>query len=786
MATAAYTLPGTAGDDGASWTGVSNIKTNDSDYALSLTYTDRDGVPQDAEIKLIKNNAIQTTNKATLGTSFGSPAVYGGTSDLWSDSWTPDDINSSQFGAAVAYQLNNGGVLGGVTSHLLATNFGFAIPTDATINGIQVKVTSANPNLGGGVTGFGINAIEIQITYTWNAKVTVVGRVSAFLYPTQEDPLALVPPKAFRYLAFDSKDNFIGEWLDVTTTPTIKRDVNNLLTSLAIGLGRTEKSYPQATDTLATEADEALTTEADEELIGDLLPFLGVGAGTDADTNYHIEVDVINGYYEPLTTEDDELLLTEDDSYLAVAHGAPEGRPIFTGYLSKWRVPFGQDNDAATLQAISHSEELKNIMFKEADSSLTGYSSWDGSSAIGIAGGGPDDYIQAGQSWTMPSTQTLNRITVKLKRGWLTTPVTATMTIYGGTPDSPTSTILSVDKVITNTDWQDISFAFPDTSFTNGSVYSFMITVNQSKTGGAVTYPIYMATGTGGFAGGGLYAQTNTGAVAAIAGSDMVFTLYQAGTDTTVTLNSYDPSNIIKAALDYAATKGSRISYTANSIDLTGTSVSATFNANTIAEVIDQAVKLMPADWYYYFDPGLNLVYVKQRPSEVTHFFTLGVDIASGFVEKTIEGLVNDVYFTGGGDPALFKETVDGTSQTTLRRGLEKMSDNRVTDGTTASVLSQTEIDRHSDAIYSGSVIVVDVPTNYYVLEDINPGELIALTGFGSMIDQLEFQVMSVEYQASTVALTLGVLLPRVPERVEILKRQLEQIAAANNPTSPS
>ncbi len=55
----------------------------------------------DASIRLVKNNSVQGTDKATGGNTWETQN-WGGSSDLWGLSWTPNDINASDFGAALA------------------------------------------------------------------------------------------------------------------------------------------------------------------------------------------------------------------------------------------------------------------------------------------------------------------------------------------------------------------------------------------------------------------------------------------------------------------------------------------------------------------------------------------------------------------------------------------------------------------------------------------------------------------------------------------------------------
>lgn len=62
---------------------------------------------RDGEVKLVKGDTIQSTNKAsglTPWSTFGPLLVmgYGGANDLWDNTWTYEDINASGFGAVLS------------------------------------------------------------------------------------------------------------------------------------------------------------------------------------------------------------------------------------------------------------------------------------------------------------------------------------------------------------------------------------------------------------------------------------------------------------------------------------------------------------------------------------------------------------------------------------------------------------------------------------------------------------------------------------------------------------
>lgn len=61
--------------------------------------------PGDQNVRIIKSDGtLGSENKAQVGTNWTNPGgyvSYGGASDLWSESWTPADINDADFGIAL-------------------------------------------------------------------------------------------------------------------------------------------------------------------------------------------------------------------------------------------------------------------------------------------------------------------------------------------------------------------------------------------------------------------------------------------------------------------------------------------------------------------------------------------------------------------------------------------------------------------------------------------------------------------------------------------------------------
>lgn len=67
-----------------------------------------DNIITDGNVNIVKGGTIGTTNKAKSGNwpivpvDRDIPAVYGSSTDLWGETWTSSDINSSNFGFAIS------------------------------------------------------------------------------------------------------------------------------------------------------------------------------------------------------------------------------------------------------------------------------------------------------------------------------------------------------------------------------------------------------------------------------------------------------------------------------------------------------------------------------------------------------------------------------------------------------------------------------------------------------------------------------------------------------------
>ncbi len=113
----------------------------------------------DASVKIIKGGSIGSENKADTTTRWDNVDTvvpYGGESDLWSESWTYEDINNSNFGVVFAAE-GKLGTINVFVDHIAITVF--YTEASATINP-KIKIAGT----------FSTKTIKTKISETFTEK----------------------------------------------------------------------------------------------------------------------------------------------------------------------------------------------------------------------------------------------------------------------------------------------------------------------------------------------------------------------------------------------------------------------------------------------------------------------------------------------------------------------------------------------------------------------------------------------------------------------------------------
>lgn len=432
-----------------------------------------------------------------------------------------------------------------------------------------------------------------------------------------------IEEKRYLYKIYDSEGTFIEVWNDVISEPEWTEEINEIGSVTTVELARNSDSLGTTTAPLLTEDDDVITTEDNFPILASVQSRNQVGEGSSVMYNNRVDIWVYYGGVEPLLTEDGEIIYTEDDEPILATIGAPNGRRIFTGFVS------------------------------------------------------------------------------------------------------------------------NINSRYGNTETTSVEVTSYGWDLNQ--------YPIIDDDG-----------------------------------KTTVAFNSLDPSEIVRRGIDKFVedSTAEQVTYTnrsTTSVSNTSTVVSYTFRNNTYADLLKKSIELMPSAWYFRVDLGDNLVYVRPRSDTPQHLFYLGKHIKALDLRGSILDSVNRVLFTGGGDPALYKDYSEAPAQYT-RRSLEQYSDARVELESSADIISEGIIEQANKIKYRSTV---EILAKQYDIESIQVGDVVGFRNFDNFVDLLQMQIVGKTYTPDVAQLQLDTIPPTMNKRLEDIRRNLVVQENQNIPDTP-
>lgn len=295
---------------------------------------------------------------------------------------------------------------------------------------------------------------------------------------------------------------------------------------------------------------------------------------------------------------------------------------------------------------------------------------------------------------------------------------------------------------------------------------------------------------------------------------DTKFYLYKATGNTYAVFNSSDPASIIQALVANFNDLGGTVTYSDDSVDLTNTEVSYTFNTNTMLEGINKCIELSPQNWYWYLDYGTNLINFHEKSAEPDHVFSLEKDLIDAKFEKRIEDVVNTVYFTGGdtggGDNLFIKYTND---ESITKYGIKalKYSDQRVTVTATADTIANSILATRSEPELRVTLEVMDSNNNQdmgYDIESVQVGDVVAVRNITQQVglstwdvsrwdesywdfniynlSSLQMQIQKLEYEEDKMTIYASTIPLDINKRIEDINRNLETLQNQNNPVTPS
>lgn len=511
----------------------------------------------------------------------------------------------------------------------------------------------------------------------------------------------------------------------------------------------------------------------------------------------------------------------------------PNGDIVFQGYISAY-TPIYKD-DSVQITVLSFGSELNDYMIDGVPITDISQTSENREEQIfrGDTLSGGATYVMRGQTFIPTTAQNLSAIVIRMRRDAgtplaLAKPIIRLHTQPGfydpnDIPLDRTDYMLAEKQIeLTSTTMTNITVSFDKViPLTSGKEYFFSIQMPFSS--GALNFCYIAATTPSAYANGSSYYSYGPGSIAAqqwfpaSGGSfpvgDLYFQTIYISNATKAAFNSYDPGNIARQLTLNASQNGANITYDDTTIELTSTTVSYTFNVNTILQGIQKCVELAPADWYWYVDYSNNKVNFHKKTDLPKHTFSLEKDILDAKFEKRIEDVINTIYFTGGlsGGSNLYKKYTKSDSITKYGVKALKYTDQRVTTTATADTIANAILATRSEPELRVTLEILDSNNEQglgYDIESIEVGDTIAVRNITQTVglstwdvarwdeaywdysiynlSSLNMQVQRIEYNQDRARLYASTIAVDVNKRIEDINRNLEQSIVTNNPTAPS
>lgn len=230
------------------------------------------------------------------------------------------------------------------------------------------------------------------------------------------------------------------------------------------------------------------------------------------------------------------------------------------------------------------------------------------------------------------------------------------------------------------------------------------------------------------------------------------FAFYKNGANFSVTHSLQDTAVIMKAILDHFASiyAPGLVFYDGSSVDTVGNSVSYTFEEDKWFDALQNAFGTIGlADWYWLVSSS-GRFFLKEKPSEASHAFTVGKDLETLEIFKTSEKVVNSVRVKYGVNTY---DLSDAPSITEFWKREKILKDDKILNPATAQNKANQEIENNKQNKIQAKIVV----NSNYDLESIIPGQTCRILNLplGQTVLTDNMQIVSVNYSWDKVAIGL-------------------------------
>ena len=592
----------------------------------------------------------------------------------------------------------------------------------------------------GTLFGYGSANLEGDSTVI-SDRITMEG--DSIMVPVGDiNPLTIT--KTYLYKIYDKNWNFIGVWNDVVSDFSYSQEINSAGSAISVTLARNSDSVQANYDVLADDSSSPIVTDDNTEITAELSTTSALGPGTTVDLNLNVKIYEFSSGTEAV---EGDLVFTGYISMYTSQYGSTENTVVsifsygadLDNYIlmdgNNTRVPYYSTDPSmimrSTLDKFNADGGIVSYFHNDTALALSGTAGQHAVSNADFTLGLTNANIFTFACWIKPTTlpNLANRMAI-----WSGNNVASTFILeVGGSVTGDTGTVLAlvngteVAKTANNQiaagNWYHIVYvkngtgAGASTIYINGSSVSTPVNVAFTYADTIATHFIGGRTDTSQKFNGIIDDVTiwdsalNSTQVAALYNTNTRvanpklwykldenngYVINNSGSKTgaTMTLAGGYFTDTIPPPMQAAITEE-------NTITNTNTTVSYTFNANTELEVLKKSLELAPTDWFFYADLATNLLHVHPRPTTPAHYFYLGKHVLGLSLEKTMEGIVNDVLFTGGTPTNLVLDTMTMPAGTNLLNHLPEVGSTWVQHSTT--VASQSILANSIGGVYKST-----------------------------------------------------------------------------------
>ena len=205
--------------------------------------------------------------------------------------------------------------------------------------------------------GGGITSRVVTFVRSIGGTIVMGGSVRAILVQDAE----ALQSKTFLYKVYDPDGTFVEAWRDVISEPSFTHEINSAGSTMTVELARNSDSLGQVVSPLLTEDGQPIQTEDGQTLLATTTTRNQIGDDSSVNYNNRVDIVVFYGRVEPLYTEDMQPILTEDGEPLLAGIGAPNGRKIFSGFISDINSRYG-GTETTTVQLTSFGYDLAQYL----------------------------------------------------------------------------------------------------------------------------------------------------------------------------------------------------------------------------------------------------------------------------------------------------------------------------------------------------------------------------------------------------------------------------------------